>query len=63
MTNTSQQITYGREKKLSKPRKQNIKKLVISEKNKEKIKDQITIDIWKYFETEKKRSKKKTRTL
>ena len=35
-TNTSQQITYGREKKLSKPRKHNIKKLVISEENKEK---------------------------
>ena len=48
---------YGREKKLNKPRKQNIKKPFISKKNKEKIKDRIIIDIWKLFETEEKEEK------
>ena len=40
-TNTPKQTVYGRGKKLSKPRKQNIKKPFISEENKEKIKDRI----------------------
>ena len=42
---------YGTGKKLSKPRKQNIKKPFISEKNK-KIKDRIIRDIRTLFETE-----------
>ena len=49
---------YGREKKLNKPRKQNIKKPFISKKNKEKIKDRIIIDIWKLFETEEEKEEK-----
>ena len=58
---------YWRGKKLSKPRKQNIKKPFISEENKEKIKDRIIRDIWKPFETEeekgKKRNQKKRRKM
>ena len=42
---------YGTGKKLSKPRKQNIKKPFISEENK-KIKDRIIRDIRTLFETE-----------
>ena len=42
---------YGTGKKLSKPRKQNIKKSFISEENK-KIKDRIIRDIRTLFETE-----------
>ena len=41
---------YGRGKKLSKPRKQNIKKPFISEESKEKIKDRIIRDIRTLFE-------------
>ena len=48
-TNTPKQTVYGRGKKLSKPRKQNIKKPFISETNKERIKDRIIKDIWKHF--------------
>ena len=48
-TNTPKQTVYGRGKKLSKPRKQNIKKPFISETNKERIKDRIIKDIWKIF--------------
>ena len=48
-TNTPKQTVYGRGKKLSKPRKQNIKKPFISEVNKERIKDRIIKDIWKLF--------------
>ena len=48
-TNTPKQTVYGRGKKLSKPRKQNIKKPFISETNKERIKDRIIKDIWKLF--------------
>ena len=48
-TNTPKQTVYGRGKKLSKPRKQNIKKPFISEVNKERIKGRIIKDIWKLF--------------
>ena len=48
-TNTPKQTVYGRGKKLSKPRKQNIKKPFISETNKERIKNRIIKDIWKLF--------------
>ena len=48
-TNTPKQTVYARGKKLSKPRKQNIKKPFISETNKERIKDRIIKDIWKLF--------------
>ena len=41
---------YGRGKKLSKPRKQNIRKLFLSKENKEKVKDRIIRDNWKLFE-------------
>ena len=37
-TNTPKQTVYGRGKELWKPKKQNIKKPFISEKNKEKLK-------------------------
>ena len=49
-TNTPKQTVYGRGKKLSKPRKQNIKKPFISEESKEKIKDRIIRDIRTLFE-------------
>ena len=51
-TNTSKQTVYGRGKKLWKPKKQNIKKPFISEKNKEKTKDRIIRDIRALFEQE-----------
>ena len=50
-TKTHKQIVYGTGKKLSKPRKQNIKKPFISKENK-KIKDRIIRDIQTLFETE-----------
>ena len=40
-TNTPKQTVYGRGKKLSKPKKQNIKKPLISEENKKKKKLKI----------------------
>ena len=58
-TNTPKQILCGRGKKLSKPKKQNIKKPFISEQNKEKIKDRIFRDIWTLLETEKEKERKK----
>ena len=45
-TNTPKQTVYGRGKKQSKPRKQNIKK---PEENKERIKDRIIKDICKLY--------------
>ena len=48
-TNTPKQTVYGRGKKQSKPRKQNIKKPFISEENKERIKDRIIKDICKLY--------------
>ena len=60
-TNTPEQNVYGRGQKLSKPRKQNIKRPFISEENKEQIKERIIIDIWKLFETKgEKKERKKT---
>ena len=41
-----------RGQKLSKPRKQNIKKSFTSEENKETVKDRIIRDIWNRFDTE-----------
>ena len=48
-----------RGKKLSKPRKRNIKKPFISVENKEKIEDRIIRDIWKLFEQKKKKKKER----
>ena len=50
---------YGRGKKLWKPKKQNIKKPFISEKNKEKTKDRIIRDILKLSETEEEKEERK----
>ena len=58
-TNTPKQNVYARGKKLSKPRKQNIKKPFIPEENKEKIKDMIVRDIWKLSETEEEKEERK----
>ena len=58
-TNTSKQTVYGRGKKLWKPKKQNIKKPFISEKNKEKTKDRIIRDILKLSETEEEKEERK----
>ena len=58
-TGIPKKTVYEREKKLNKPRKQNIKKPFISKKSKEKIKDRIIIDIWKLFETEEEKEEKK----
>ena len=46
---------YGKRMKLSKPKKQNIKKPFISEENKEKIKDRIFRDIWTLFIAEEEK--------
>ena len=62
-TNTPKQIVYGKGKKLSKPRKQNIKKPFISEESKEKIKGRIIRVIWKLFETKKKKKKQKNKNI
>ena len=48
-TNTPKQTVCRRGKKLSKPKKQNIKKPFTSEENKEKIKDRIFRGIWALF--------------
>ena len=50
---------YGRGRKLSKPRKQNIKSPFISEENKENFKDRIVRDLRKLFETEEQKEEKK----
>ena len=60
-TNTPKQTVYGRGKKLSKPKKQNIKRPFISEGNKEKNKDRIIRDIWTLFDTEEEKKKKEIR--
>ena len=58
--NTPKETVYGREQKLSKPRKQINKKPFISEENKEKIKDRIIRDVWKlFFETEEEKEERK----
>ena len=58
-TNTPKQIVYGKGKKLSKPRKQNIKKPFISEESTEKIKGRIIRVIWKLFETKEEKEETK----
>ena len=58
-TNTPEQNVYGRGQKLSKPRKQNIKRPFISEENKEQIKERIIRDIWKLFETKGEKKERK----
>ena len=58
-TNTPKQTVYGKGLKISKPRKQNIKKPFISEKNEEKIKDRIIRDVWKLFEREEEKEERK----
>ena len=53
--NTPKQTLYGREKKLSKPKSQNIRNCFILKKNnnnKKKIKERIIRDIWILIETE-----------
>ena len=57
-TNTPKQTVYGRGQKLSKPRKQNIKKPFISKVTKQIIKDRI-IEIFGNFLKQKKRRRKK----
>ena len=58
-TNTPKETLYGRGKKLSRPKKQNIKKRFISEEKKEKINRRIIRDIWKLFETQKEKEERK----
>ena len=58
---TLEQTVYGRGQKLSKTRKWIIKRSFISEENKEKIKDRITRDIWKLFETEEEKEERKVK--
>ena len=48
---------YGREKKLSKPKEENIRKSFILEKS--KIKDRIIRYIWALFEAEEETEEKK----
>ena len=48
---------YGSGQKLSKPRKQNIKKPFISEENKKTKKNRVITDIWILFETEEEKEK------
>ena len=48
---------YGSGQKLSKPRKQNIKKPFISEENKKTKKNRMITDIWILFETEEEKEK------
>ena len=62
-TDTPKQTVYGRGQKLSKLRKQNIKKPFISEENKEKIKDRIIRDIWKLFATKEEKEEKRIREM
>ena len=53
--NTPKETGYGRGQKLSKPRKQIIKKPLISEEKKEKIKDILVKYIWKLFKTKEEK--------
>ena len=52
-----------RGQKLSKPRKQNIKKPFTSEENKKKIKDRIIRGIWKLFETKEEKEERKNKNI
>ena len=49
---------YGRENKLSRPKIQNIRNLLILKKKKE-IKDKIIIDIWILSETEEEKKERR----
>ena len=60
-TGTPKGTVYGRGKKISKPRKQNMKKLFISEENREKSKDRIIRDIRTFLEQEKEEDYKSKR--
>ena len=60
-TSTPKGTVYGRGKKISKPRKQNMKKLFISEENREKSKDRIIRDIRTFLEQEKEEDYKSKR--
>ena len=61
-TSTPKQTVYGRGKKLSKPKTQNIRNFFILKKKKEKeIKDRIIRDIWTLFKTEEEKKKEKNR--
>ena len=57
-TNTPKQTVYGRGKKLSKPKTQNIRNYFILKKKK-KIKDRMIRDICTLFETEEEKKRKK----
>ena len=62
--NTFTQTVYGRGKKLSTPRKQNIKKPFILRENKKKKINKDRIEIFGYFLKQKKKKKrKKTRNI
>ena len=50
---------YGKRKKPSKPRKENVKKPFISEEKKEKVRDRIIRDIRKLYEMEEQKEKRK----
>ena len=54
-TGTPKGTVYGRGKKISKPRKQNIKKLFILEENREKSKGQNNQRYQEFFGTRKRR--------
>ena len=54
-TNTPKQNVYGRGKKLSNIKRQNIRKPFISEVNKKKNKAKMIRDIWTFLEPEEKK--------
>ena len=59
-TNTFTQTVYGRGKKLSTPRRQNIKKsFILRENKKQKKKNKDRIEIFEYFLKQKKKKKRK----
>ena len=58
-TNTPKQTVHGRGKKLSTPKTQNIRNLLILKKKKEEAKDRIIRDIQKLFKTQKEKKTKK----
>ena len=60
-TNTPKQTVIGRGEKLSKLRKEKIKKPFVREGNKEKIKDRTIRDIWKLFESDEKTEERKSK--
>ena len=62
-TNTFTQTVCGRGKKLSIPRKQNIKKPFILRENKKTKKNKDRIEIFEYFLKQKKKKKRKKRNI